>query len=141
MSGDCHVCKLDKTAKDDAIVYRDDTWMAASPIDVPGWFMLFTHQHNDGLWTLTEQEAVEFGRLSHALSAVLEQVCDAERVYLMYQGENTLHFHALLVARGADVPVEWRGPAPITKANEMVAPEESRRLAAEVKAALAARLG
>jgi diadenosine tetraphosphate (Ap4A) HIT family hydrolase len=134
----CHVCALGASATDTQIVYRDDTWTAASPIAVPGWVMLFTDRHNEGVWELEPDEAEQFGRLTVLLTGALRQVCDADRVYVMYAGENALHFHAMLMARTADVPEEWRGARLLDRHSDLADPDRANSVLTALREKLAA---
>jgi diadenosine tetraphosphate (Ap4A) HIT family hydrolase len=90
--------------------------------------MLFPDRHNEGVWDLGEKEAAQFGLLLVALTRAVKQACGAERVYAMYAGENALHFHAMVMPRGPEVPAEWRGGALIGKHKELTDAQETDRM-------------
>ncbi|KKD06635.1 hypothetical protein TN53_17660 [Streptomyces sp. WM6386] len=127
------MCALGASATDAQIIYKDRAWTAASPVPVPGWIMLFSNRHNEGVWELGVDEAAQFGRLTVLLTGALKEVCDADRVYVMYAGETSLHFHAMLMARGADIPDEWRGPALINQHSELLDPDRANDVLASLR--------
>ncbi|MGX1675541.1 hypothetical protein [Streptomyces sp. NPDC055400] len=129
----CHVCALGASATDTQTIYKDNAWTAASPAPVPGWIMLFPNRHNEGVWELGMDEAEQFGRLTVLLTGTLREVCDADRVYVMYAGENSPHFHAMLMARGAGIPAEWRGPALVDRHSELLDPDRANGVLASLR--------
>jgi diadenosine tetraphosphate (Ap4A) HIT family hydrolase len=137
----CHICAMVANAEDASTVYRDDLWTATAAIGVPGWVMLCANRHAEGGWGLSKDEATSFGPLYSAVSSALRDVCDAECVYMLYLGENALHFHALAVARGADAPPEHRGPGIVAKMPELANSEEALKLVPPLRDAVAATLG
>src|ERR1700722_15070369 len=94
-------------------VFRDELWAAevAPGYEVPGWFFLRARRHAERLTGLDDAETATFGRRAHDLISAVEQVTGAPAVYLLSFGENYLHFHALIAARGEQVPPELRGGA------------------------------
>ncbi|WP_326731685.1 hypothetical protein [Streptomyces phaeochromogenes] len=56
----------------------------------------------------------------------------------MYAGENTLHFHVMLMARGADVPEEWRGGSLLAHHADLVDADEADRVLVTVRETFAA---
>ena len=77
--------------------------------EVPGWFFLRARRHAEKLTGLDEAETATFGRRAHDLVSAVERVTGAPAVYLLSFGENYRHFHALVAARGDQVPPEARG--------------------------------
>jgi diadenosine tetraphosphate (Ap4A) HIT family hydrolase len=138
MSDSCHVCQAAGSGDSDTTILDDGTWFAGVAGDVPGWIRLQTRRHGDWAWDLRPDEASSLGPAIEQLSAALRAVTGAETVYLIALGENSLHFHLLLMARGADVPQESRGPALLGRAPDLADPVEARRIAAEVRERLAA---
>jgi len=107
---DCLICSMEE-ADPAGRVFLDDRWAAevAPGYEVPGWFFLRARRHAEKLTGLDEAETATFGRRAHDLVSAVERVTGAPAVYLTSFGENFLHFHALVAARGADVPPELRG--------------------------------
>ena len=94
-----------------ARVFLDELWAAevAPGFEVPGWFFLRARRHAEKLTGLDEAETATFGRRAHDLVSAVERVTGAPAVYLLSFGENYRHFHALVAARGDQVPPELRG--------------------------------
>jgi diadenosine tetraphosphate (Ap4A) HIT family hydrolase len=107
---DCLICSME--GSDPAgRVFLDDLWAAevAPGYEVPGWFFLRARRHAEKLSGLDEAETAVFGRRAHDLVTAIERVTGAPAVYLTSFGENFLHFHALVAARGDQVPPDQRG--------------------------------
>lgn len=103
---DCHICSHFARLSPAQTIWRDDSWIASSVFDVPGWTMVATLRHAAGCWDLTDAEAAGFGLVMRALSAAIKIVTGAERVHMLAQGEFALHFHYLLIPRlPAEQPV------------------------------------
>jgi diadenosine tetraphosphate (Ap4A) HIT family hydrolase len=94
-----------------ARVFLDELWAAevAPGYEVPGWFFLRARRHAEKLTGLDDAETATFGRHAHDLVSAVERVTGAPAVYLLSFGENYRHFHALVAARGEQVPPELRG--------------------------------
>lgn len=107
---DCLICSMHDTDPD-ARIFRDDLWAAeiAPGYEVPGWFFLRTRRHAEALAGLDDDEAATLGRRARDLTRAVEKVTGAQAVYLLHFGENYRHFHALVIARTADVPATLRG--------------------------------
>ena len=107
---ECLICSMEE-ADPAARVFLDELWAAevAPGYEVPGWFFLRARRHAEKLTGLDEAETATFGRRAHDLVSAVEQVTGAPAVYLLSFGENYRHFHALVAARGDEVPPERRG--------------------------------
>jgi diadenosine tetraphosphate (Ap4A) HIT family hydrolase len=107
---ECLICSMEETDPA-ARVFLDELWAAevAPGYEVPGWFFLRARRHAEQLTGLDEAETATFGRHAHDLVSAVEQVTGAPAVYLLSFGENYRHFHALVAARGDQVPPELRG--------------------------------
>jgi diadenosine tetraphosphate (Ap4A) HIT family hydrolase len=107
---DCLICSME-AADPAARVFLDELWAAevAPGFEVPGWFFLRARRHAEKLTGLDEEETAVFGRRAHDLVSAVERVTGAPAVYLLSFGENFRHFHALVAARGDQVPPEARG--------------------------------
>jgi diadenosine tetraphosphate (Ap4A) HIT family hydrolase len=107
---DCLICAMEESDPAGR-VFLDDLWAAevAPGYEVPGWFFLRARRHAEKLTGLDEAETAAFGRRAHDLVSAIERVTGAPAVYLTSFGENFLHFHALVAARGDQVPAEMRG--------------------------------
>jgi diadenosine tetraphosphate (Ap4A) HIT family hydrolase len=106
----CLICSMEG-ADPAGRVFRDDLWAAevAPGYEVPGWFFLRARRHAEKLTGLDEAETAAFGPRARDLVSAIERVTGAPAVYLTSFGENFLHFHALVAARGDQVPPELRG--------------------------------
>jgi diadenosine tetraphosphate (Ap4A) HIT family hydrolase len=107
---ECLICSMEES--DEASrVFLDELWAAevAPGFEVPGWFFLRARRHAEKLTGLDDAETATFGRHAHDLLSAIEQVTGAPAVYLLSFGENYRHFHALVAARGDQVPPELRG--------------------------------
>jgi diadenosine tetraphosphate (Ap4A) HIT family hydrolase len=118
-------------------VFLDERWAAevAPGYEVPGWFFLRSRRHAEKLTGLDEAETATFGRHAHDLVSALEQVTGAPAVYLLSFGENYRHFHALVAARGEQVPPELRGWALLRLLAEGRDTPAAQALAADVRLA------
>jgi diadenosine tetraphosphate (Ap4A) HIT family hydrolase len=107
---ECLICSMEET-EPGSRVFLDELWAAevAPGYEVPGWFFLRARRHAEKLTGLDEAETATFGRHAHDLVSAVERVTGAPAVYLLSFGENYLHFHALIAARGKQVPPELRG--------------------------------
>ena len=107
---ECLICSMEE-ADPASRVFLDELWAAevAPGFEVPGWFFLRARRHAERLTGLDEAETATFGRHAHDLVSAVEQVTGAPAVYLLSFGENFRHFHALVAARGDQVPQESRG--------------------------------
>ena len=107
---ECLICSMEE-ADPASRVFLDELWAAevAPGYEVPGWFFLRSRRHAEKLTGLDDAETATFGRHAHDLVSAVEQVTGAPAVYMLSFGENYRHFHALIAARGEQVPPELRG--------------------------------
>jgi diadenosine tetraphosphate (Ap4A) HIT family hydrolase len=117
-------------------LYVDDLWNARAVAQVPGWVMLATRRHGDWTWELSDAEAETLGPTLRRLSDAVRAVCGAERVYVIALGENTLHFHLVLLPRSADTPSDLRGTALLDGVAKLADPVEAQKAATALKKAL-----
>ncbi|MDH6629843.1 diadenosine tetraphosphate (Ap4A) HIT family hydrolase [Streptomyces sp. LBL] len=129
----CPICQTVESTAEAQLVHRDKHWTASAAMSVPGWFLLCTNRHNQGIWELTEAEAELYGPLLARLSSAIRQAGDAEKVYVLSAGESAPHFHALVMARGAQIPEDWRAMALLGKAAELSDADEANRVAKAVR--------
>lgn len=109
---DCLICSMEDSDRS-ARIFSDDLWAAevAPGYEVPGWFFLRARRHAEKLSGLDDAEAATFGSRAHELVTAVERATGAPAVYLLSFGETYRHFHALVTARGEDVPPQQRGAA------------------------------
>lgn len=105
----CKICSQEQ-APPQSIVFRDDLWAGeiVPGFDVPGWFVLRTRRHAERLIGLHDAELDTMARRARDLTAAVTEVTGAPATYLLVFGENFPHFHAMIAARGDDVPPERR---------------------------------
>ena len=105
----CLLCAMEE-ADDTAVVFRDPLWAAeiVPGYEVPGWLILRVRRHAERITGLEPPELATFARRARDLVAAVTAVTGALTTYLLVFGENYPHFHALIAARGDDVPAELR---------------------------------
>lgn len=133
---ECLICSMEETDPASR-VFLDDLWAAevAPGYEVPGWFFLRARRHAEKLTGLDDAEVATFGRHAHDLVSAVEQVTGAPAVYLLSFGENFRHFHALVAARGEDIPPAKRGGALLSLLADGRDPGAAQALAPAVRAA------
>ena len=106
---DCLMCVQEESGQDSA-VFRDTLWAGeiVPGMEVPGWFVLRARRHAERITGLDDAELGTLGRRVRDLTAAVTEVTGAPATYLMVFGENHKHFHALIAARGDDVPADRR---------------------------------
>lgn len=106
----CLLCEMEQAAPG-VVVFRDELWAAevVPGYEVPGWFFLRARRHAELLTGLDDAELGTFGRRARDLVGAVKAATGAPATYLLHFGENYRHFHALIAARGADIPAELRG--------------------------------
>lgn len=105
----CLICEMEQA--DEAVtVFRDDLWAGevVPGFDVPGWFVLRARRHAERLTGLDDAELDSFGRRARNMVAAVSAATGAPATYFLVFGENYPHFHALIAARGDDVPEDRR---------------------------------
>jgi diadenosine tetraphosphate (Ap4A) HIT family hydrolase len=135
-AGGCLICAMED-ADDAVVVARDDLWACeiVPGYEVPGWFVLRTRRHAVGLPGLTPAELAAFGPRARDAVAAVTEVTGAAATYLMSFGENYRHYHALIAARGDDVPPERRAGDILKLRTERADPDSAQRLVPAVRAA------
>lgn len=105
----CLLCSMED-ADDSLVVFRDERWAAeiVSGYDVPGWVVLRARRHAERITGLDDDELATYGRRARDLVAAVSEATGAAATYQLVFGENYPHFHALIAARGDDVPPERR---------------------------------
>lgn len=105
----CLLCDMEQ-APDESAVFRDPLWAAeiVPGFDVPGWFVLRARRHAERMTGLGDAELAAFPYRARDLVAAVTEVTGAPATYFLVFGENYPHFHALIAARGEDVPQDRR---------------------------------
>ncbi len=109
----CAICAMVHAEPSGGWAYEDESWVAGmlAGLEIPGWIVLALRRHAVESAPLDEHEATRLGLAIRVLSAAVEKVTHAERVYLQAYGEVERHWHLLISARGAGVPQEHRHAA------------------------------
>lgn len=133
---DCLICSME-TSSPTSRVFLDDYWAAevAPGYEVPGWFFLRARRHAERLTGLHDDEVATFGRHAHDLVTAVERATGAPAVYLLSFGENHTHFHALVAARGQEIPAARRGGALLQLLADGKDPAAAAALVPQVRAA------
>ena len=107
---ECLICSMEG-ADTASRVFLDELWAAevAPGYEVPGWFFLRVRRHAELLTALDDAELSALGHRARDLVAAVTEATGAPATYLLHFGENYRHFHALVAARGADIPAGLRG--------------------------------
>jgi diadenosine tetraphosphate (Ap4A) HIT family hydrolase len=112
---------------------------------LPGWLVLVARRHMAAIDEMTEDEAVELGRLIRQVSLALKEVTGCAKTYVMQYAEHPdhphVHFH--IVPRMPDQPEERKGQNIFgylgVPENERVSEERMNEIAAAVRRFLLAR--
>lgn len=133
---ECLICGMEDI-DEPSIVFRDDLWAAevAPAFAVPGWFFLRTRRHAERITGLHEAELNSLARRARDLIAAVSEVTGAPATYLLVFGENYPHFHAVITARGADIPPGRRSGDILKLVPGHVDPDQAVRLVPAVRAA------
>ncbi|MFE0207144.1 hypothetical protein [Streptomyces sp. NPDC058985] len=133
---DCFMCGLEQS-EESAVVFRDPLWSGemVPGYDVPGWFVLRVRRHAERITGLDEAELATFARRARDLVAAVTEATGAPATYLLVFGENHPHFHALVTARGEDVPADRRNGNILRLRDELADPESAARLVPAVRRA------
>lgn len=95
-------------------IYRTPAWDVVHSYNtaLPGWLVLVARRHIEAVDALTEEEAVELGRLLRRVSLALKTVTGCAKTYVIQFAEAAEHphVHVHVVARMPDMPPERRGP-------------------------------
>ena len=115
----CQTCEL--VARRDAgeapswdAIYRSQYWDVAHSYNtsLPGWLVLVARRHMAAIDEMSDEEAVELGRLLRRVSLALKEATGCVKTYVIQFAETAdhphVHFH--IVPRMADQPEDHRGP-------------------------------
>lgn len=137
---DCPICARELSAEEPpgGWVLRTDLWSAcvAEGYEAPGWLFLQTRRHTEGPMGMDDTEAAEFGRNVAALSAAIQGVTEAEKVYVLAYGERFPHFHVVLIPRAPFAPPDLKGPGLFTQVDDLIDVREAAKTAAAIREVL-----
>lgn len=105
----CAVCAWELRPRPAAelVVVESERWIVRHhmhPAPLVGWLQLISRRHVQGPAHFDDGEAAEFGLALREVSATLEHVSGALRVYAIAFGEGSPHLHVHLVPRYAERP-------------------------------------
>jgi len=126
-------------------IYRTGYWDVVHSYNTAllGWLVLIARRHITAIDEMTENEAVELGRLIRQVSVILKGVTGCAKTYVVQFAEHVehphVHFH--IVPRMADLAEDRRGPHIFkylgVSDEERVSERAMNALAGEVQARLA----
>ncbi|WP_394618943.1 hypothetical protein JNUCC0626_07540 [Lentzea sp. JNUCC 0626] len=133
---ECLLCGMEGI-DDASIVFRDELWAAevVPAYAVPGWFVLRSRRHAERITGLNDDELGSLAHRARDLVGAVTEATGAPATYLLVFGENYPHFHAVITARGEDVPPHRRSGAILQLVPDHVDPVEAARLVPAVRAA------
>lgn len=127
-------------------IYRSQYWDVVHSFNtsLPGWLVLVARRHMAAIDEMSEEEAVELGRLIRRVSLALKAATGCVKTYVIQFAESPdhphVHFH--IVPRMADQPEDHRGPNVFrylgVAAEEKVTEARMNELAAHVREILLA---
>ncbi len=131
----CKICTMLDAAAPEDVVLAGEHWGVVAMQDTPGILMAFTHDHDAGIGTVSDQAAAAFGPMIKTLSAGLVATGDFEKTSVIYLGDNAIHTHFMLVGRKAgDAPIFNNSPLMARFADKDR--DRTRALAARLRDAL-----
>jgi diadenosine tetraphosphate (Ap4A) HIT family hydrolase len=90
---DCHICTTLATGPAESVILDDGAWQVFNVAGVPGWTMMAPHEHLEGIDGLTDAHAASLGPLARRVGRAVKEVTGAQRVHVVFLGDNALHFH------------------------------------------------
>lgn len=58
----CGICSYLKQLQSERTLWEDEYWVYGPLLDVPGWTMVMTRRHVEGLWSLVTKRRFALGR-------------------------------------------------------------------------------
>jgi len=131
----CTICGTPYYALNPEPVYQDERWIAHGMMNIPGWVTVSTRRHAEGLFGLSDEEASSMGRVANLIAQAQQEICSAERVYVIGHGEapGALHWHFVLIPRSPEIPPAARAVAIMANIHYLQNPEEADRVAAAIR--------
>ncbi|MCW3001047.1 MAG: hypothetical protein JWQ20_345 [Conexibacter sp.] len=133
----CGICDVVAAPSPDALVYEDDLFLGYQLAEVPGWVTVASKVHVDGPGALDDAQADGFGRVARSVTRALQAATGADRVHMVYLGENSRHFHAGFFPRRPDQPALLGNEGLLAELGSAADPDR----AAEVRRAVRDALG
>jgi diadenosine tetraphosphate (Ap4A) HIT family hydrolase len=101
-------CGMCAHLRGDEVIWSDPHWVVTRVGESEGCFHVICRRHVEGLWNLTDQEALSYGTLLRRLSGEIARACEPDRVYVVTMGEKSQHVHSAVMARMKGVPADPR---------------------------------
>lgn len=124
----CSVCQYMENLSKDRILWEDNYWIGGALLDVPGWVMVMTKRHVEGIWALSDEEAVRFGPMMRDIAGALKDITGAERIHYAAMGEVAPHYHNAILPRLPGGKPVWDSMAMVARAQEDANPDASRTI-------------
>jgi diadenosine tetraphosphate (Ap4A) HIT family hydrolase len=113
----CYTCELTQKRDEGTAplwdsIYRTPHWdvVHAYNTALPGWMVLVVRRHITAIDEMTDEEAVELGKLIRQVSVALKEVTGCMKTYVIQFAEAIehphVHFH--IVPRMADQPEDYK---------------------------------
>lgn len=94
-------------------ILRTRHWVVehAGSASIKGWIIVVIDRHCTAIHDLTEEEMVEFGKLTWIISQALYNTMKTEKEYVIQlsEGKGFAHLHVHIIARLPEWPDELRG--------------------------------
>src|SRR3546814_11678741 len=114
----CSICEYIKNLTPDRVLWEDEYWLGGALLDVPGWIMVMTKRHVEGIWSLNDAEAARFGPMMRDIAGVIKDITGAERVHYAAMGEVALHYHNAILPRLPGQTPVWDSMNMVTRAHD-----------------------
>ena len=135
MSDACHICHAYENERH---VYDTGPWFGWVVANVPGWVFLATKEHVEGIAALSPADAAPLGPAMQVLAAAVQAETGADRVQVVYLGENALHVHlGFFPRRPGEGPIVDNGPM-LAELKERADAAAAQAFAERVRVAIAA---
>jgi diadenosine tetraphosphate (Ap4A) HIT family hydrolase len=132
----CQLCQTLESLGPESTIFDDGTWVAMSVADVPGWAMLAPREHIEGIHGLGDEHAAALGPLARRLGAAVSTATGADRVHVVFLGDNSPHFHLGLFPRQPGQSGLFDTSGMKVELGERRDAEAAQALTSEIRAAL-----
>ena len=94
----CSMCQRIEASEGGELLL-DDHWFAVASQENPGWVWLATRRHGAWSWGLSDGETASYGDVIRRITRAVREASSADRVYVLALGENSIHYHMLVIPR------------------------------------------
>ncbi len=133
---DCHVCANLAASDPESVILDDGVWQVYNVAGVPGWTMVAPHEHLEGIDGLTDAHAAALGPLARAVGRAVKETTGAQRVHVVYLGDNSLHFHIGFFPRQAGEEGLLENTRLVAEVGERKDPEAATAMNAAIRDAI-----